>query len=101
MLSEQDIRNKNAVPKFLFVRLGKIAVAYRRAANADLAGGCRWIDKFNLDALHRAADETVLEGCAILVVANSTAFRSSIKGMDRLLEFAEKLFRHRARKRSP
>src|SRR5438552_10158446 len=101
MLSEQVIRNKNTVPKFLFFPLAKIAVAHRCAANADLAGGCRWLDKFNLHALHRAADQTVLERCAVLVVANSTAFRSSIKGMDRLLEFFKKLFRHSTRKRSP
>ena len=101
MLSEQVIRNKNTVPKFLFVPLGKIAVAHRGAANADLAGGCGWLHKFNLHALHRAADQTVVERCAILVVANSTAFRSTIKGMNRLLEFFEKLFRHSTRKRSP
>src|SRR5438067_5428308 len=99
MLSEQVIRNKNTVPKFLFAPLGKIAVAHRCAANSDLAGGRRWFDKFNLHALHRAADQTVLECCAILVVANSTAFRSTIKGMNRLLEFFEKLFRHSIRKR--
>src|SRR5436305_5388330 len=101
MLSEQVNRNKNTVPKFLFAPLGKIAVAHRCAANSDLAGGCRWFDKFNLHALHRAADQTVLECCAIPVVANSTAFRSTIKGMNRLLEFFEKLFRHSTRKRSP
>src|SRR5438874_12850605 len=100
MLSEQVIRNKNTVPKFLFGPLGKIAVAHRCAANSELAGGCRWFDKFNLHALHRAADQTVLACCAIPVGANTTAFRSTIKGMNRLLAFFATLFRHSSRNRN-
>src|SRR5207244_12290871 len=47
----------------------------------------------NFDTLHRLADKTVLERCAVAIVANSAAFRCAVKGMDRLLEFLKKLFR--------
>ena len=52
---EQIVRNKNTVAKLLIVGLGKIAVAHCCAANANLAGGLRWIDTLNLDTLHRLA----------------------------------------------
>src|SRR5512132_1383397 len=96
---EQIVRNKNTVAKLLIVGVGKIAVAHCRAANANLAGGLRWIDKLNVDTLHRLADETVLESCAVAIVANSAAFRCAVEGMDRLLEFLEELFRDGAGER--
>src|SRR5207247_6863409 len=86
---------KHAVAKFLLVRLGEIAVAHCLAANADLARGCGWINKFNLNTSHRPAHQTVLKRCAFLVVANSAAFRCAVKGMDRLFEFLAKRLRHR------
>src|SRR6266853_2278672 len=96
---KQIVRNKNTVAKLLVVGLGKIAVAHRRAANANLAGGLRWIDKLNFDTLHRLADKTALERCAVAIVANSAAFRCAVEGIDRLLEFLEKLFRDGAGER--
>src|SRR5213083_1154011 len=90
---EQIVRNKNTVAKLLLVRLGKIAVAHCCAANANLARGLRWINKLNFDTLHRLAHKTVLEGCALVIVANSAAFRCAVEGMNRLIEFLEKLFR--------
>ncbi len=96
---EHIVRNKNTVAKFLFVGIGKIAVAYCCAANADLAGGLCWIDKLNFDTLHRLAHKTVLERCAVAIVANSAAFRCAVEGMDRLPEFLEKLVRHGAGER--
>src|SRR5216110_1351223 len=93
---KQIVRNKNTVAKLLIVGLGKIAVAHCRAANANLADGLRWIDKLDFDTLHRLADKTVLERCAVAIVANSAAFRCAVEGMDRLLEFLEKLFRYGA-----
>src|SRR5882724_6983406 len=96
---EQIVRNKNTVAKFLIVGLGKIAVAHCRAANADLAGGLRWIDKLNFDTLHRLAREPVLERCAVAIVANSAAFRCAVEGMDRLPEFLKKPFRDGAGER--
>ena len=35
---EQIVRNKNTVAKLLLVGFGKIALAHRRAADANLAG---------------------------------------------------------------
>src|SRR5215468_10391332 len=90
---EQIVRNKNAVPKLPFVGLRKIALTHRRAANANLAGRFRCIDKFNFDSFHGRAHKTVFEHCAVPIVANSAAFRCAIKGMDRLLEFLEKFLR--------
>src|SRR5882762_7774743 len=81
---EQIVRNKNTVAKLLIVGLGKIAVAHCRAANANLAGRLRWIDKLNFDTLHRLAHETVLKRCAVAIVANSAAFGCAIERMDRL-----------------
>ena len=49
--------------------------------------------------MHRPAHETVFERCPVAVVANSPALRRAVKRMDRLLEFLEKLFRHRGGKR--
>src|SRR5512132_377313 len=96
---EPIVRNKNTVAKLLIVGLGKIAVAHCRAANANLAGRLRWIDKLNFDTSHRLSDKTVLERCAVAIVANSAAFRCAVEGMDRLLEFLEKLFRDGAGER--
>src|SRR5215216_6290130 len=96
---QKIIRNKNAVAKLLIVRFGKIAITHGRAANANLAGGLCWVSKLNFDTLQWFAYKTVLELCAVAIVANSTAFRCAVEGMDRLLEFLEKLFRHRAGKR--
>src|SRR4029077_476942 len=76
---EQIVRNKNTVAKLLLVRLGKIAVAHRCAANTDLTRGVRWIDKPNFDTLHRLAHKTVLEPCAVAIVANSAAFRCAVE----------------------
>src|SRR5262249_44891722 len=96
---EQIVRNKNVIAKLPLIWLGKIAVAHCCAANADLAGGPRRIHQLNLDALHRLADKTVLEHVATTVVTNSAAFRCAVEGMDRLLEFVEKLFRDGAGER--
>src|SRR3954447_13100125 len=71
---DQIVRNKNTAAELLMVRFGKIAVAHCRAANTNLSGGLRWVDKLNFDALHRLAHNTVLERCAVAVVANSAAF---------------------------
>src|SRR4029453_5197693 len=82
---EEIVGNKNTIAKLLLVRVGKIAVTHCFAKNADLPRGLGWIDKLNFDTLHRLAHNTVLERCAVAIVANPAAFRRSVEGMDRLL----------------
>src|SRR5215212_9774059 len=82
MSLEQIVRDKNTIANLLIVGLGKIAVAHSSAANANLAGGLGWIDKLNFDTLHRLADQTILEPCAVTIVANSAAFRCAVERMD-------------------
>src|SRR5262252_3619729 len=96
---DKIVRNKSSIAKLLIVGLGEIAVAHCRTVNTNLAGGLRPIDEFNLDALHRLPNQTILERCALTVVANSAAFRCAVKGMDRLPEFLEKPFRNGAGER--
>ena len=48
---EQIVRNKNTAAEFLRVGVGKIAVAYCRAANTNLAAQLRWIDQLNFEQM--------------------------------------------------
>src|SRR3954454_1421829 len=96
---EEVVRHENTITELVIVGFGKIAVAHCCAANANLAGRLRWTDKLNIDTVHRLADKTVLERCALPIVANSAAFRCAVERMDRLTEFLEKSFRDCAEER--
>src|SRR4029077_15632001 len=65
---EQIFRTKDTIAKLTIVRLGKIAVAHRCAANANLAGGLRWIDTLNLDTLNRLPRHTLLQRCFLVML---------------------------------